>query len=251
MEDIEIPFTSFEKQKQIAKTLDKANELIELRKESITKLDALAKSIFIDMFGDPVSNPKGWEKSELSKVVNKNTVVTYGIVQAGEEFEGGIPYIRTGDIVNGKIKLQGLRYTNPKIAEKYERSKVLEGDIVISIRATVGTIAFVPKELNGANLTQGTARIASGEKINSKYLYYFIKSEGTQFWISRQVKGATFKEITLKRLREMPVLLPDLKLQNKFAKIIEKIEKQKLLYTQELEKLQENFDALLQKNFQE
>ncbi len=250
-EKIKFPLPQIDQQKQIAKTLDKAQELIDLRKESIAKLDELAKSIFIDMFGDPVSNPNNWKESELSKVVDKNTIVTYGIVQAGEEFQGGVPYIRTGDIVHGKIKLDGLRYTDPLIAEKYERSKVLEGEIVMSIRATVGTIAFVPKELDGANLTQGTARISPGKKVNSKYLFHFIKSEGTQFWISRQVKGATFKEITLKRLREMPILLPPIELQNKFASIIEKIEEQKSLYEMELAKLEENFQALLQQSFQE
>jgi len=246
---IEIPLPTLIKQKQIAKTLDKAKELIELRQDSISKLDELSKSIFIDMFGDSHLNPKNWKKSDLSNIVDKETVVTYGIVQAGEEYHNGVPYIRTGDITKNKIKLDGLRHTDPLIAAKFKRSCVRSGEIVMSIRATVGTIAFVPKELDGANLTQGTARISPGCEVNSQYLFYFIQSVGCQFWIQRQVKGATFKEITLKRLREMPVLVPPLELQNKFAKIAEKIEQQKSLYQEELTKLQENFDALLSESF--
>ena len=69
--DFKIPSLDLNQQKKIAKTLDKVSELIELRKESITKLDALAKSIFIDMFGDPVSNPKGWRIGKLENLVEK------------------------------------------------------------------------------------------------------------------------------------------------------------------------------------
>ena len=158
------------------------------------------------MFGDPVANPNVWDIRQLREVVREGTIVTYGIVQAGEEFPGCVPYIRTGDIVDGVIKQNGLRHTDPEIAAKFGRSRVEAGDIVISIRATVGTTALVPPELEGANLTQGTAKITAGKSIDRIYLLHFPRTAGTQNWISRHVKGATFREITLTRLRELPVL---------------------------------------------
>lgn len=167
------------------------------------------------MFGDGVASGK-WPSVNLSEAVREGTIVTYGIVQAGEEYPGGIPYIRTGDIQQGKISPNGLRRTSPAIAAKFERSKVREGEIVISIRATVGTTAVVPKNLDGANLTQGTARIAPGNRTCVEYLNDYIRSASVQNWIQRQVKGATFREITLGRLREMPVILPPLDLQNEY-----------------------------------
>src|SRR5208283_2432317 len=138
-----------------------------------------------------------WPEAALQEVVKAGTIITYGIVQAGEEFSGGVPYIRTGDIVDGEIVRDGLRHTDPTLADRFTRSRVQPGEIVMSIRATVGTTALVPLDLDGANLTQGTARIAPGEHVDGFYLLHLLRAPGTQHWISRQIKGATFREITL------------------------------------------------------
>ena len=153
----------------------------------------------------------------LAEAVQAGTDVTYGIVQAGEEYPGGVPYIRTGDIVDGEIDVSALRHTNPAIARRFTRSMVRAGEIVMSIRATVGTTAVVPVCLDGANLTQGTARVAPGENVNGVYLLQYLRMPSTQAWIQRQVKGATFREITLARLRELPVLIPPMAIQDEFA----------------------------------
>ena len=128
-----------------------------------------------------------------------------------------MPYIRTGDIENGQIKLQNLRRTSPAIAEKFERSTVRAGDIVMSIRATVGTTAFVPNDLDGANLTQGTARISPSDRATGPYLLAYLRSAEAQRWIQAQVKGATFREITLGRLRQLPVPIATPEAQAVFA----------------------------------
>lgn len=93
----------------------------------------------------------------------------------------------------------------------------------MSIRATVGTTAMVPKGLAGANLTQGTAKIAPGELTDPIYLLEYLRSKRAQVWIAKQVKGATFREITLGRLREMPVELPSMDLQKTFSARIAKL----------------------------
>jgi type I restriction enzyme S subunit len=163
---------------------------------------------------------------DLKDVVKKGTIVTYGIVQAGPEFPGGIPYIRTGDLINGNIRVVGLRRTDPAVAARFSRSRVDAGDIVMSIRATVGTTAIVPPELEGANLTQGTARISPGENVRLNYLLEYLRAESTQSWISAQVKGATFLEITLGRLRELPVAVPPLHLQDEFSNTVMKLRRE-------------------------
>jgi type I restriction enzyme S subunit len=122
--DFKIPFPSIEQQNQIAKTLDKANELIELRKESITKLDALAKSIFIDMFGDPVSNPKGWEIKkilDLGKVQTGNTPPRIESDNYGDFIE----WIKSDNILKDKMIITEAReylsekgYRKGRIADK-------------------------------------------------------------------------------------------------------------------------------------
>lgn len=246
---LKLPLPPIAEQKRIAAILDKAEELRGLRRQALGELDALTQSIFLEMFGDPEKNPKAWAEHELQKVVKQGTIVTYGIVQAGEEFPGGVPYIRTGDIVDGEIKLPELRHTNPQIAAKFDRSKVDAGDIVMSIRATVGTTALVPSSLEGANLTQGTARIAPGDKVERLYLLNFLRATGTQHWIAQQVKGATFREITLARLRELPVLLPPLSLQQAFARRVEAIEQLKATHRESLAHLDALFASLQHRAF--
>jgi len=206
-----------EEQRLIAAILDKAERLRARAEDQINKADELLASLFIETIGDPLQNPHNWAAIPLAEAVRAGTNVTYGIVQAGEEFTGGVPYIRTGDIANGEIVTSGLRHTDPSVASRFPRSTVQTGEIVMSIRATVGTTAMVPALLNGANLTQGTARIAPGEQTDGLYLLQYLRMPSTQAWIQRQVKGATFREITLARLRELPVLLPSMEVQEAFT----------------------------------
>ncbi|MCK0111883.1 restriction endonuclease subunit S [Ornithinimicrobium sp. F0845] len=213
-----IPLPPLTEQRRIAAILDHADALRAKRRRVLTHLDALTQSVFQGMFGG-----ESWPSTPLAEVVRVGTLVTYGIVQAGPEFDGGVPYIRTGDLVDGQIATAGLRHTDPAIAARFERSTVRAGDIVMSIRATVGTTALVPPELDGANLTQGTARIAPGEGTVGTYLLECLRSPETQHWIQGQIKGATFREITLGRLRELEVPLPPIPLQEEFAARIESI----------------------------
>jgi type I restriction enzyme, S subunit len=214
---IKIPLPPLEEQRRIAAILDKAGNLRQHANGQLYQAKDLLASLFIETIGEPRQNPHGWSTLPLAEAVQAGTDVTYGIVQAGEEFPGGIPYIRTGDIVDGEIDVSALRHTDPAIASRFIRSTVRTGEIIMSIRATVGTTAVVPPCLDGANLTQGTARVAPGENVNGVYLLQYLRMPSTQAWIQRQVKGATFREITLARLRELPVLIPPMAIQDKFA----------------------------------
>ncbi|WKJ88893.1 restriction endonuclease subunit S [Methylomonas montana] len=152
--------------------------------------------------------PAHWELKQLKHVVNPTTSITYGIVQAGPHYEGGIPYIKTSDMSGDSLPLEGYSLTSPEIDQAYERSKVAKGDLVIAIRATVGKCLPVPDELDGANLTQGTAKISPGLNISKEYLLPAINASATQAYFDHMAKGATFKEITLDALRRTPIALP-------------------------------------------
>lgn len=231
-------------QRRIVAILDKADEIRTKRREALAHLDKLAAALFSSMFSS-----SGWPQAPLSGVVRSGTDVTYGIVQAGEEFPSGVPYIRTGDIVGGRIRRSGLRRTDPAIAAKFDRSRVDAGDIVMSIRATVGTTAVVPDELDGANLTQGTARIAPGDGVIGPYLLQYLRSAAAQSWIQAQVKGATFREITLTRLRDLAVSLPPVDLQSEFAAHVERIETQRAAVERALAADDELFASLQSRAF--
>lgn len=164
--------------------------------------------------------PAHWEMKRLKHMIRQGTSITYGIVQAGPHFDGGIPYIRTSDMSGSELPIEGYALTSPEIDAAYSRSKVDYGDLVIAIRATVGKCLPVPYELRGANLTQGTARIAPGENVDRDFLLEFLNSKPCQVYFDTMAKGATFREITLDALRQTPVVVPSIHEQGAIAELV-------------------------------
>lgn len=154
--------------------------------------------------------PAHWSVKPLAKLCRTSTTITYGIIQAGPDIQGGIPYIRTSDMSGDSLPADGYLRTSPEIDAAYSRSKVQTGDLVIAIRATIGKPLMVPPDLDGANLTQGTARFSPGEECVGEYVRYCLISRGAEGEFERLGKGATFKEITLEMLRKFRIPCPSL-----------------------------------------
>ena len=152
--------------------------------------------------------PEHWEFLELKRLSSAGSSITYGIVQAGPHQEDGVPYIRTSDMSGDKLLLETCQRTSLEIDGAYARSRVNEGDLVIAIRATVGKALVVPQELDGANLTQGTAKFSPGERVTSAFMKLAFSSSYCQAQIGSCAKGATFLEITLDALRRLIFAVP-------------------------------------------
>jgi len=189
--------------------------------------------------------PVEWTVKALSNLVDEG--ITYGIVQAGPHIENGVPYIRTGDMTSNAINVRTLLRTSKKIAESYNRSAVYCGDIVFALRATVGKVLPVTKELDGANLTQGTAKISPKDSIDSTFLLWAIRTSKVQDAIRLEQKGTTFMEITLGDLRGIRLALP--KEKDEQSVIAKKLEKHDCLrrdYVNHRDKLLSLKTALMQ-----
>ncbi|TLU70621.1 restriction endonuclease subunit S [Lichenicoccus roseus] len=152
--------------------------------------------------------PAHWSVATTNVLKAPASTITYGIVQAGPDIEGGIPYVRTSDMRGTELPLTGYLRTTPEIAAAYERSSIKAGDLVIAIRASIGKTLIVPPELAGGNLTQGTAKIEPGRNILGKFLCYVLNSVPCQQHFASIAKGTTFKEITLEMLRKLKVPQP-------------------------------------------
>lgn len=168
--------------------------------------------------------PLGWQTLPLSEVVSDDKPVTYGIVQAGPHIDGGVPIIKSGDVTRGQIHPERLQRTSMAIARKYTRSEVRRGDLVFSIRASVGAVAEVPNALSVANLTQGTARISPGPMCDGRFLLHYLRSDQPQTWVQDRAKGVTFREITLATLRQLPVTFPPLPEQRRIVAKLESLQ---------------------------
>lgn len=203
--DLKLRIPPIEQQRKIADYLEnqiqKTNLLCQKRRSQIELLNESKESCIVAAFSQ---FPK---RIALKRVVNDKRQITYGIVQAGENFQDGVPYIRPVDMTdrNGVLEESRLLRTSPTIAASYKRSEVFEGDLVCSIGPSYGKVMIVPKSLNGANLTQGTARIAVKSSYSTEAIYWWLQSrEVRDFWFT-SIGGATFSALNLGPLSETPV----------------------------------------------
>lgn len=152
--------------------------------------------------------PRDWALRPLSAYTAHE--ITYGIVQAGPHIPGGVPYVRTGDMAGEALCRDSMLCTSLRVAKGYARSEIRAGEIVMAIRATVGKVLPVPDDLDGANLTQGTARIApNAARVEGSFLIWAIRHSRTQRAMQLEIKGTTFAEITLGALRQTPLAAPE------------------------------------------
>ncbi|MFE0351296.1 restriction endonuclease subunit S [Streptomyces griseoluteus] len=162
-------------------------------------------------------------KVQLKRLVDPARPITYGIVQAGPDTPGGIPYIRPVDMTpySGIAASASLLRTTPEISAAYRRSTVAEGDVVVSIGPSYGKVMVVNGDLAGANLTQGTARVAPAPGVHNRFLYWALQSsEARQHWDSC-VGGATFRALNLEPLGRTPVPLVPLDDQRRIADFLD------------------------------
>ncbi len=159
----------------------------------------------------------------LKYVVDPARPITYGIVQCGPDYPDGVPYIRPVDMTDeGGVEVSSLLRTDPEIAASYARSTVESGDLVVSIGPSFGKVMSVPAGLTGANLTQGTARIAVERPANPRFLFWALRSANVfQQWES-SVGGATFRALNLGPLSETLIPVPDPQRQSAIADYLDR-----------------------------
>lgn len=248
--NLEIPLPPLATQQKIAAILDQASAIIANNRAIVEKYDAVTQSLFLEMFGDPVKNEKGWEKVRFDELVSNDCPLTYGIVQPGEEFENGIPCVRPVDLTSQYIYVDELKRIDPKISSKFSRTLLKGGELLLSVRGSVGIISIADISLIGSNVTRGIVPIWFDSEISNKlFFYYLYCTKEIQREVKALAKGATLIQINLKDLRELRIIKPPVKLQNQFAERVQAIEAQKQQAQLELAKSEELFNSLLQKAF--
>lgn len=165
--------------------------------------------------------PEHWHMRPLKHCIREGTSISYGIVQPGGHTPGGVPFVQTGNLTRREFEPDNLQRTTREIAEKYPRSVVRPGDVLLGIRASVGKAAVAPPSLDGANLSRGIARIALGPSLDPHYLALYLQSQvAQQFWSACQ-QGTTFNEIPIALVRVLPVLLPPLQEQRSIVAVVQ------------------------------
>ena len=226
LEQLPLPLPAVPEQSKIAEVLSTVDRAIEQTEALIAKHQRIKTGLMQDLLTRGIDEhgnlrseethefkdsplgriPVEWDIMALYEIVDES--ITYGIVQAGPHVDGGVPYIRTGDMRGDEINVEKLLRTAPQVAKSYKRSAVWVGDIVFALRATVGKVLPATVQLDGANLTQGTAKISPNKSIDSDFLLWAMRTSQVQNAIRLEQKGTTFMEITLGDLRTIRLALP-------------------------------------------
>ena len=241
-----IPLPPLDEQRRIAGILDAADALRAKRREALAQLDTLLQSTFLDMFGDPVTNPMGWEAPALSEVTDEiyRYPTYFGIVYENE----GVPEIR-GELIGKGGKLDAdpseLRFIAQVTSDKFPRTQLAAGDLVMSVRGTIGKIGIVPAELANANITANLIRISPARSIiDPVFLLHVTLGPYFLNQLSRASSSTTIKTIKALDLKVIPIPLPPLDLQRRFAAIVESVEHQKARQRAHLAELDTLFASL-------
>lgn len=220
-------------QRAIAAELDAVQKMIEGYKAQLADLDTLAQSIFLDMFGDPITNPKGWEKTKLSA---EGTIIGGATPRTDNlsNWDNGIYYWITPAELNGNRYYGSTRKTITDVAVKNTHLTLLPiGTVLLSSRAPIGKVGITTQAMY---CNQGFKNIICGPNLNNEYLYQYLLFNTEE--LNRRGNGVTFKEISKKIVEEFPLILPPLPLQQQFAERVEAIERQKELLQAQLAKAQ-------------
>ena len=235
LKQIPIPVPERAEQERIVGELDCLSGIIAAKRAQLRELDTLAQSIFYTMFGDPITNDKGWQTkklSEISSIVGGSTPST----KDEKNWNGDLNWVTPAEL-NGTLY---YGETQRKITTEGARGLELlpVGTVLLSSRAPIGKLAIttVPMYCN-----QGFKNVVCGESINNIYVYYYL------FATIENVKalgvGATFKEVSKRAVENYHILVPPIDLQQQFAEKIENIERQKELITKSIKETEDLFNS--------
>jgi type I restriction enzyme S subunit len=246
---IMFPLPPLEEQKRIAGILDAADSLRAKRRESLAKLDDLLQSTFLDMFGDPVTNPKGWEKVDLgqhAQLINGDRGTNY---PSRENFvEKGIPFINAGHLSEGKIDFTKMNFISENRFNLLGSGKIKKHDILYCLRGSLGKSAIVQTEGKGA-IASSLVIIRPAEILSVEYLYSYLDSSFGQREIRSFDNGSSQPNLSAANVKKYSFPLPPLDLQQRFAEIVSSVEEQKAKMRKHLEQLDDLFASLQQRAF--
>lgn len=213
-----LPLPRLPEQRRIAGILDKTDALRAKRRDAIAKLDILARSIFLDMFGDPGVNPSGYMRKQLHELVREGDSINYGVVQPGENCEDGVPLIRVGDLQNGKVEKSRLKRISPSIEVAYKRSRLRGDEVLVSCVGSTGVIALADESVEGFNIARAVARVPLADSINREFMAGYLQTEYVQRYFKSELRTVSQPTLNIKQIAELAVVLPSFERQREFAR---------------------------------
>ena len=243
----EIPLPPLDEQRRIAAVLDKVSDLIAKRREQLDKLDELVKARFVEMFGDPVSNPYNWGKVPLSELADIRIGPFGSLLHKEDYIEGGHPLVNPSHIIDGKIVIdEKLTVSHQKYIE-LEAYHLKAGDVVMGRRGEMGRCAVVSQE--GLLCGTGSLLIRPKGKVTADYIQKIISFPSFKKMIEDMAVGQTMPNLNVPIVSAFQIIKPPMHVQENYYTFVTQVDKSKLTIQQSLDKLEVLKKALMQQYF--
>ena len=248
LENYQIDIPSLDEQDRITAQLDKVSDLIAKRRAQLDKLDFLVKARFVEIFGDPVSNPMKWEETSIGRecyYIKDGPHKSLKDVGKGN----GYPFISVRNIVNGSIDFSTAKYISEQdYFESIKKCNPQKGDMLYSKGGTTGIAKLIDVDTKFANWVH-IAVLKFDDSLDGIFFENMLNSEYCYTQSQRLTKGIANRDLVLSAMAKIQLYKPPVKLQKKFACFVRKIEKTKLNVRQSLEELEILKKALIQEYF--
>jgi len=250
LKKLKIPLPCLSEQKAIVAKLDRAQRLIDIDKKMLAKYDELIQSVFLEMFGDPVTNPKGWEMNKLEDLTTK--VGSGSTPRGGSKVyqDHGNIFIRSQNVLMNKMDLSDVAYISDEIHKGMKNTWVQENDVLLNITgASIGRVCVYNKS-EAANVNQHVCILRTiQEKIKPFYLSHLISSKNYQDKIIGQQTGGTRQAFNMTQIKNFDIPLPPPKEQLRFNEMLTKLKKEIENMKFDMKKSEELFSSLVQGAF--
>jgi type I restriction enzyme S subunit len=251
LKDLQIPLPPLAIQKRIAEILDAADALRRKDQELLKKYDELAQAIFIDMFGDPVKNEKGWEVKRLGDCLVNIQIGPFGTqLHESDYIKNGIPIINPMHIADLKIKPNYNYSISEKKYLELPQYHLKENDIILGRRGEMGRCAIVTKELGKCLCGTGSLYLTVNiELLDPLFLVYILSRKSTKIALENVSAGTTMANLNKNIIGDFRIILPDIKKQRDFVRAVKLSEDSIEFTNQQNEKSNYLFQTLIQKAF--
>lgn len=167
--------------------------------------------------------PEGWCWGVIDQLSDAERSVTYGVVKLGEPVEGGIPTLRSSNVRSLRLQLDGLKRISPSIESGYQRTRLRGGELLVTVRGTLGGVVVTPASCAGWNISREVAMIALSQPEVGSFMAAFLASPNGSRWITANSKGIAYTGINIETLKEMPIPIPPLSEQQRIVGDVERL----------------------------
>ena len=219
VEGLEIPVPPLPEQRRIAAILDQADALRAKRREALAQLDSLTQSIFIEMFGDPVSNPKNWSVKPLSECSERIQIGPFGTQLHEEDYiDGGIPLINPTHLRGGVISPDSSLTVSPEKYRELSNYYLLAGDLIMGRRGEMGRCAVITNREQGWLCGTGSLFVRpKTDVLSPTYLGLVISSPSMRRFLENVAQGVTMANLNKTIVGSLPIAIPPIAMQQAFV----------------------------------